>query len=170
MLKEINFWPSAGRESLWTTGEKVGFSKAHCEVPKQPNLDFSFWGLNPSPLLKFNLHMKCLGLDLWPPGSSKSPIFPKFEVNLTKYIRNLKFADNGSTLFGPSTSLRCKNCRGVWPVVRLTATWNCVFHHMEHPKLWSLLSRYPLREIDWFLRKNKRIFLVLSYFRQFRPS
>jgi hypothetical protein len=26
----------------WTTGEKEGFSKAHCEVPKQPNLDFSF--------------------------------------------------------------------------------------------------------------------------------
>jgi hypothetical protein len=32
MLKEIDFWPSAGRESLWTTGEKVGFSKAHCDV------------------------------------------------------------------------------------------------------------------------------------------
>jgi hypothetical protein len=23
-VKEIDFWPSAGRESLWTTGEKVG--------------------------------------------------------------------------------------------------------------------------------------------------
>jgi hypothetical protein len=42
MLKEIDFGPYAGRESLWTTGEKVGFSKAHCEVPKQPNLNFSF--------------------------------------------------------------------------------------------------------------------------------
>jgi hypothetical protein len=170
MLKEIDFWPSAGRESLWTTIEKVGFSKAHCEVQKQPNLDFSVRGLNPRPLLKSNLHMKSLGLDPWPPGSSKSPIFPNYEVNWTKYIRNLKSADHGRTLFGPSTSLRRKNCRGVWPVVRLTAIWNCAFHHMEHPQLWSHLSRYPQREIDWFLRKNKRIILVLSYFRQFRQS
>jgi hypothetical protein len=60
---------------------KVGFPKAHCEVQKQPNLDFSCWGPNPSPFLKFNLHMKSLRLDPWPPGSSKSPIFPIFEVN-----------------------------------------------------------------------------------------
>jgi hypothetical protein len=99
MPRENEFWPYAGRESLWTTGEKVGFSKAHCEVQKQPNLDFSFRGLNPSPLLKFNLHMKSLGLDSWPPGSSKSPIFPNFEVNLTKYIRTLKSADHGRTFF-----------------------------------------------------------------------
>jgi hypothetical protein len=42
MLKGINFLPSAGRESLWTAGEKGRFSKSHCEVQKQPNLDFSF--------------------------------------------------------------------------------------------------------------------------------
>jgi hypothetical protein len=42
MPRETGFWPSAGRESLWTTGEKVGFSKAHCEVQKQSNLNFSF--------------------------------------------------------------------------------------------------------------------------------
>jgi hypothetical protein len=42
MLRETSFWPTAGRESLWTAGGKVGFSKAHCEVQKQPNLDFSF--------------------------------------------------------------------------------------------------------------------------------
>jgi hypothetical protein len=42
---------TTGRECLWTTCEKVGFSKAHCEVQKQPNLDFSFRGLNPIPLL-----------------------------------------------------------------------------------------------------------------------
>jgi hypothetical protein len=121
MLKEIDFAPFAGRESLWITGEKVGFSKAQCKVQKQPNLDFSFRGLNTSPLFKSNLHMKSLGLDTWPSGSSKSPIFPNFEVNLIKYIRNLKFADHGRTLLGPSTSLRCKNGGGFWPVVRLTA-------------------------------------------------
>jgi hypothetical protein len=81
MLKEIDFGPFAGRESLWTTGEKVGFSKAYSEVQKQPNLDFSFRGLNTRPLLEFNIHMKSLGLDPWPSGSSKSPIFPNFEVN-----------------------------------------------------------------------------------------
>jgi hypothetical protein len=31
MLK-VDFRPSSGRESLWITGKKVGFSKAHCEV------------------------------------------------------------------------------------------------------------------------------------------
>jgi hypothetical protein len=80
MLKEIDFCPSAGRESLWTTGERVRFSKAHCEVQKQPNLDFSFRGVNPSSLRKSNLHMKSFGLDLWQPGSSKSPIYPNYEV------------------------------------------------------------------------------------------
>jgi hypothetical protein len=49
MLKEIDYWPSAGRESLWTIGEKVGFSKAHCAVQKQPNLDFAFRDLYSSP-------------------------------------------------------------------------------------------------------------------------
>jgi hypothetical protein len=39
---------------LWTTGEKVGFSKAHSEVLKQPNLKFSFRDLRPNSLLKFN--------------------------------------------------------------------------------------------------------------------
>jgi hypothetical protein len=28
MPRDTGFWPSTGRESLWTTGEKVGFSKA----------------------------------------------------------------------------------------------------------------------------------------------
>jgi hypothetical protein len=42
MLRETGLWPSASRESLWTTGEKIGFSKAHCEVQKQPNLNFPF--------------------------------------------------------------------------------------------------------------------------------
>jgi hypothetical protein len=88
MLKEIDLGPFAGRKSLWTTGEKVGFSKTYSEFQKQPNLDFSFRGFNTSPLLEFNIHMKSLGLDPWPSGSSKSPIFPNFEVNLTKYIRN----------------------------------------------------------------------------------
>jgi hypothetical protein len=138
MLKEIGFSPSAGRESLWTTGEIVGFSKAHCEVQKQPNLDLSFRGQNPIPLLKSNLHMKSLGLDPWPAGSSKSPIFSNFEVNVTKYIRNLNSANYGRTLFGPLTSLHPENCRGVWPVVRLTAIWNCAFQHMKHPQLWSM--------------------------------
>jgi hypothetical protein len=121
-------------------GEKVGFSKAHFEVRKQKNLDFSFRGLNPSPLLKSNLHMKSLRLDPWPSGSCKSQIYPNFEVNLTKYIRNSKSADHRRSLFGPSTSLRRKNCRGVWPVVRLTAIWTCAFHHMEYSQLWSHLS------------------------------
>jgi hypothetical protein len=121
LYQEIDFRPSADRESLWTTGKKVGFSKAHCEVQKQPNLDFSFRGLNPNPLLKSNLHMKFLGLDPWLPGSSKSQIFPNPGFHLTKYIRNLNFVDHGRTLFVPSTSLKSKNCRGVWPVVRLTA-------------------------------------------------
>jgi hypothetical protein len=158
MLRENEFWPSAGRESLWTTGKKVGFSKAHCEVPKQPNLDFSFRGLRSSPLLKLNPYLKSLRLDPWPAGSSKSPIFP----NLTKYIRNLKSADYGRTLFGPLTSLSRKNCRGVWPVVRLTAIRNLAFHHMECLQLWSHLSRYLQREIVWFLRKNKRIYLLVA--------
>jgi hypothetical protein len=34
--------------------------------------------------------MKSLGPDPWPPGSTKSPIFWNFEVNLKNYIRNLK--------------------------------------------------------------------------------
>jgi hypothetical protein len=42
MLKGIDYGPFAGYESLWTTGEKVGFSKAHCEVQKQSNLNISF--------------------------------------------------------------------------------------------------------------------------------
>jgi hypothetical protein len=60
-LKEIDFWLSTGREFLRTMGEKVGFLMAHCEVQKQPNLDFSFRDLNPSPLLKSNVLMKSLG-------------------------------------------------------------------------------------------------------------
>jgi hypothetical protein len=42
MLKKIDFGPFAGRDSLWTTGEEVGFSKTHCKIQKQPNLDLSF--------------------------------------------------------------------------------------------------------------------------------
>jgi hypothetical protein len=115
----------------------------------QPNLDFSFRGLNhcSNPIYIWSLW------DLIP-GRQDFSIFPNFEVNLQKYIRNLISVDNGRTLFGPSTSLHRKNCRGVWPVVRLTAIWNCAFHHMEHPQLWSHLSPYPQREIDWFLRKK----------------
>jgi hypothetical protein len=67
---------------LQKSGEKVRFSKTHCEVQKQPNLDFSFRGINPSPLLISNLHMKALGLYPWPPGSSKSPIFPNFAIKV----------------------------------------------------------------------------------------
>jgi hypothetical protein len=168
ILKEIAFGPFAGRESLWTTGEKVGFSKPHCEVQKQSGFLFS------RPILahcsnSIYIHMKSLGLDPWPSESSKSPIFPNFEVNLTKYIRNLKSVDYERTLFGPSTSLRRKNCRGVLLVVRLTAIWNCAFHHMEHPQLWSHLSRYPQREIDWFLRKKKKQPL-LNFFIHLGPS
>jgi hypothetical protein len=42
MARDIDFRAPGGRESLWTTGEKTGFLRVHCEVPKQPNLDFSF--------------------------------------------------------------------------------------------------------------------------------
>jgi hypothetical protein len=42
MTIDIDIRASGGRESLWTTGEKTGISRVHCEVPKQPNLDFSF--------------------------------------------------------------------------------------------------------------------------------
>jgi hypothetical protein len=71
---------------LWTTGEKVGFSKAHCEVQKQPNLDLSFRDLNPSPLLKSNLHIKSLELEPWPPGSFKRPTFPKIPTRKGKTL------------------------------------------------------------------------------------
>jgi hypothetical protein len=47
MLKEIDFSPSAGRESLWTTGKKEGFSKAHCDsveiLTKKPRWR-RYWG------------------------------------------------------------------------------------------------------------------------------
>jgi hypothetical protein len=72
-------------------------------------------------MLKPNPYLKSLRLDPWPAGSSKSPIFPNFEVDLKKYIRKLKSADQGRTLFGPSTSLLHKNCRGVLPLDRLAA-------------------------------------------------
>jgi hypothetical protein len=49
MAIAVDFRASAGREFLWTTGEKTGFSRVHCEVPKQPNLEFSYRGLKPSP-------------------------------------------------------------------------------------------------------------------------
>jgi hypothetical protein len=45
MARDIDFRAPGGRESLWTTGEKTGLSRVHCEVPEQPNLDFSFRGL-----------------------------------------------------------------------------------------------------------------------------
>jgi hypothetical protein len=45
MAKDIDFKAPGGRDSLWTTGEKTGFSRVHCEVPEQPNLVFSFQGL-----------------------------------------------------------------------------------------------------------------------------
>jgi hypothetical protein len=155
MLKEIHFWPSTGRESLWATGEKVGSSKAHCEVQKQPNLDFSFRGPNPSPLLKSKLHMKSFGLDPWPPGSFKSPIFPKFDVILTKYIRNLKSAAPRENIIWTSTSLHRKNCRGVWPAVRLTPSWNCAFHHKEHPNFDHTYLAIPKVKSDDFFTKTK---------------
>jgi hypothetical protein len=41
MAKGIDFQAPGCRESLWTTGEKTGFLRVHCEVPEQPNLDFS---------------------------------------------------------------------------------------------------------------------------------
>jgi hypothetical protein len=162
MPRETGFWVSAGRESLWTTGEKVRFSKDHCEVQKQPNLIFSFWGLY--PLLKLKPHLKSFRLDSWPPGSSKSPIFPNFEVDLKKYIWKLKSADHGKTLFGPSTSLRHKNCRGVWHLDRLAAIWNLAFHHMECPTLITLISVSP----TWnrlVLSEKQKNHAVLSYFR-----
>jgi hypothetical protein len=45
MARDIDFRAPGGRESLRTIGEKSGFSRVHCEVPEQPNLDFSFRGL-----------------------------------------------------------------------------------------------------------------------------
>jgi hypothetical protein len=45
MARDIDFRAPGGRESLWTAGKKTGFSRVHCEVPKQTNLDFSFRGL-----------------------------------------------------------------------------------------------------------------------------
>jgi hypothetical protein len=45
MARDIDFRAPGGRESLWTTGEKNRFSRVHCEVAEQPNLDFSFRGL-----------------------------------------------------------------------------------------------------------------------------
>jgi hypothetical protein len=46
MAIDIDLRAPGGRESLWTTGEKTGFLRVHCEVPEQPNLDFSFEGFN----------------------------------------------------------------------------------------------------------------------------
>jgi hypothetical protein len=45
MTRDIDFRAPDGRESMWNTGEKTGFSRVHYEVPKQPNLNFSFRGL-----------------------------------------------------------------------------------------------------------------------------
>jgi hypothetical protein len=45
MAFNVDFLAPGGHESLWTTGEKIEFSRVHCEVPKQPNLEFSFQGL-----------------------------------------------------------------------------------------------------------------------------
>jgi hypothetical protein len=42
MASDIDDRAPAGRESLWTTGKKVEFSKAHCEVQKQTKLENSF--------------------------------------------------------------------------------------------------------------------------------
>jgi hypothetical protein len=74
--------------------------------------------------------------------------------------------DNGRTLIEPSTSLRRKNFRGVWPIVRLTAIWNYAFHHMEH---WNTLNfdhtylTIPnVKSID-SLTKNKRIILFTCH-------
>ena len=158
MPRKIDFQASAGRESLWTTGEKPQFSWAHCEVQKQPFLVLTFWGLHSSPKLKPQPHLKFLGLDPWPPGSSKSPIFAIFEANLKKYIRNLRAAVDGRAIFGPSTTLRCKNCRGVWTVGQMTLIWNLALHHMECPQLWSHLSRYSQHETEWFLRQTNESF------------
>jgi hypothetical protein len=40
MAGGIDFRAPGDRELLWTTGENTGFSRVHCEVPKQPNLKF----------------------------------------------------------------------------------------------------------------------------------
>jgi hypothetical protein len=61
-----------------------------CEIQKQPNLDFSYRGLRPSPSLKYDPHMESLRLDSWTPRWSKSPIFPNFEVNLKKIYPKFK--------------------------------------------------------------------------------
>jgi hypothetical protein len=114
-LNFILFYQNLIGKRFYKNFKRKWFSKFHCEVQKQLNLDLSFRRLNPSPLHKSYLHIKFLVLDPWPPGSSKSPIFPNFEVNLTKYIRNLKFADHGRTLFGPSTILCRKITVGFGP-------------------------------------------------------
>jgi hypothetical protein len=38
----LDFQAPSDCEFLWTTGEEIEFSLGHCEVPKQPNLDFYF--------------------------------------------------------------------------------------------------------------------------------
>jgi hypothetical protein len=42
--RDVDFQAAGGHESLWTTDEKIEFSRVHCEVTKQLNLDFSFRG------------------------------------------------------------------------------------------------------------------------------
>jgi hypothetical protein len=83
-----------------------------------------------------------VGLDPWPPGSSKSPIFPNFEGNLTKYIRNLKSADHGRTLFEPSTSLGRKKLP--WGLARSPIDGHLELRFPSHgtpPTLVTLISR-----------------------------
>jgi hypothetical protein len=45
MALDVDVRALVGHESLWTTGEKIEISRAHCEVPKPPNLEFSLRGL-----------------------------------------------------------------------------------------------------------------------------
>jgi hypothetical protein len=103
MTRDIDFRVPGGRESLWTTGEKTGFSRVHCEVPEQPILDFSFRGLQPSLMLK-PLHILSFW-DSWPSSARKVPILANFEADLKKYTCFFWARTNERCLFGLSSTL-----------------------------------------------------------------
>jgi hypothetical protein len=84
MARDIDFRAPDGRESLWTTGEKTGFSRVNCEVPEQLNLDFSFRGLYPSPA-QAPPHLKFWELESWPPSACQVQILANFEFDFKKY-------------------------------------------------------------------------------------
>ena len=162
MVRDVDIRAPGGRESLWTTGEKIDFSQAHCEVQNQPNLILSFSGHQSSPKLKPQPYLKFFGLRSWPPSAPKVPIFVIFKVDLRKYTWLVWAGTNGRCLFGLSSTMACKNCRQNVDTRKMVTIWNLPCGHMEHPNLCSHISRLSQHQIEWFLHKNKRGILNLQ--------